>query len=335
MRFTLLPLAGSLALAACARSAPRAPVEGSPTGGPTVYTCTDGFRFAVRSHGDSADVSLPRRTVDLPGVPAASGARYEAQGVTFWSRGQEASLEADGAFHQGCAGRSAGSPWEAAMMRGIDFRAVGQEPGWVVELDEGEWLRYAGDYGATTLYAERPVAEPLPGGDGATYRVQDGGRELAVTIREAPCLDAMSGESFSHTVAVRLDGAERSGCGKPLMTGELTERYWRLVELNGRPAAAPAQGREPHLRLRTEGRQAAGSTGCNSFSGQYERRGDTLRFGRMATTLMACVDPAPGAQEQEFLRMLEAVDRGVAVGNDLTLYADQVPVARFEAVWLR
>jgi heat shock protein HslJ len=30
----------------------------------------------------------------------------------------------------------------------------------------------------------------------------------------------------------------------------------------------------------------------NSFSGQFEREGDRIRFGRMVATLMACADPA-------------------------------------------
>ncbi|HET7874943.1 MAG TPA: META domain-containing protein [Methylomirabilota bacterium] len=327
----------TLGLGACTGT--RGPAPASDAGaaapaGTTVYTCTDGYRFSTRVRADSIVVSLPHGSTTLPGVPSASGAKYAAGGVTFWSKGEEAMLETDGAAHQGCAGRTAGSPWEAALMLGIDFRAVGQEPGWVLELDEGRWLRYVGNYGATTLYAENPQAEPAEEG-GAGYRVRDGERELTVTIREARCQDAMSGESFTHTVVVRLDGSELSGCGKPLMSGELTERYWKLIELNGRPAIVPQQGRETHLRLREQDRQAAGSTGCNSFSGQYEREGDRLRFGRMVTTLMACVDPALNTQEQEFLRMLEAVDRGVAVNDDLTLYAGERAVAKFQAVWLR
>jgi heat shock protein HslJ len=184
------------------------------------------------------------------------------------------------------------------------------------------------------MFAEAPVSEPAEGG-GLTYRLREGGRELLATIRELPCQDAMSGGAFSHTVAIRLDNRELRGCGRPLMSGELTERYWKLTELDGTPAVMPKHGREAHLRLRAEGGEAGGSTGCNSFGGHYELAGDRIRFSRMVSTLMACDDPAINTQEAAFLRMLESADRAVAVGDDLTLYAGDRAIARFVAVWLR
>ena len=333
-----LLFAAAAVLGGCSGSRAPSPAAELPDStaakGTTVYGCADGFRFSMRPEGDSAIVSLPRRLVSLPRTPAASGAKYAAGGITFWDKGREATLHVEGTEHAGCSGLAAGSPWEAAMMLGIDFRAVGQEPGWILDLDEGHWLRYVGDYGTVTLFDEAPNAETAPDG-GITYRLRDGGRELLVTIRELPCQDVMSGESYSHTVAIRLDERELRGCGRPLMSGELTERYWKLTELGGKPAVTPAHGREAHLRLRAEGGEAGGSTGCNSFGGRYEREGDRIRFSRMVSTMMACDDPAIMTQETEFLRMLEAADRAVAVGDDLTLYTGYRPVARFAAVWLR
>lgn len=64
-------------------------------------------------------------------------------------------------------------------------------------------------------------------------------------------------------------------------------------------------------RLRTEitfsaeGR-AFGSGGCNRFTGGYELDGAALRFGRMASTQMACA-PAAMDQERRFHEALEAV----------------------------
>jgi hypothetical protein len=98
-----------------------------------VYTCADGFRFSTRPRNDSIVVSLPEGAVSLPPVTAASGARYWGGGVTFWSKGPEAGLEMPGATRSGCHGRPAGNPWEEALLLGIDFRALGQEPGWVLD----------------------------------------------------------------------------------------------------------------------------------------------------------------------------------------------------------
>ena len=300
--------------------------------GSTVYACGDRVRFSVRSLGRSLVLALPERTDTLLPVEAASGAKYGARTVTFWSKGEESTLEVGGAHHAGCRGRRAGDPWEEAMLMGVDFRAVGQEPGWALDLVDGGWVRYVGDYGATRAYAAsaRQVRGAAPGT--AAWEAEPEGRNLRIEIRERPCQDAMSGESFTHAVTVRLDGQAVEGCGRMTPPGELTNRYWKLTELDGRPVVV-GSGREPHLRFQAADAHVAGSTGCNSLSGTFERHGDRLTLSRMLTTLMACTDTTLSGQEQRFVRILATVDRAGTVGDRLTLYAHDRPVARFEAVY--
>jgi heat shock protein HslJ/membrane-bound inhibitor of C-type lysozyme len=314
---------------------PDTPPAATTATGTTVYSCADSVRFSVRPRGDSVVVALPQGAVTLPRQTSGSGARYSAAGVTFWSKGRDARLEQGEATSTGCVGRPAGDPWEEALLLGVDFRAVGQEPGWVLDFAEGRYLRYIGDYGGTTVFAPAPEAVSMAGG-GVTWRARDAdGREIVVTARETPCRDAMSGQEFTHTVSVRLEGREANGCGRALLSGDMTERYWKLVELGGRPPVSGQAAREPHLRLREQEDRVTGSTGCNSFGGEFEREGERIRFGRMVTTLMACTDTALMAQEREFLRMLEEVDRAGVVGDDMTLYAGDRPLARFTAVYFR
>jgi heat shock protein HslJ/membrane-bound inhibitor of C-type lysozyme len=302
--------------------------------GTTVYACPDGVRFSIRPVGDSVVVSLPERMDTLPRVEAASGAKYAAGGVVFWSKGEEASLEAGGASHTGCRGRAAGDPWEEAALMGVEFRAVGQEPGWALDLAEGRWIRYVGDYGATRVYAASPRQARGAAEGTVVYDAEPEGRALRVEIRQAPCRDVMSGQSFTHAVTVRLDTSTVKGCGWMTRPGELTNTYWKLTELDGQPVVV-GKAREPHLRLRMDDSRADGSAGCNSFSGTYERAGDRLTFGKLVTTMMACIDPALSRQEQRFLQVLASVDRAAAVGDRLTLYAKDRPVARFVAVYFQ
>jgi putative lipoprotein len=83
----------------------RVAAAGSPAG-PRVfaYDC-DGLAFRAEVAGERALVFLPGRTVALAHVPSASGAKYSDGNVTFWSKGEEASLEVDGAVHAGCRAR--------------------------------------------------------------------------------------------------------------------------------------------------------------------------------------------------------------------------------------
>jgi len=329
-----------LSLAAC-RAAPPAADAGADsvaaTGpavpGTWVYACPGGERFLVRIQADSAIVEVPPRVYRLPQVIAASGVRYEAGGTELWTKGDEARLTAPGASHDGCTGTRADKPWDAARLMGYELRAVGQEPGWVLDIDQDGGLSYVGDYGSTRFVA--PLGTPTHDSSGVTYRASADGHDLAVTIRETPCQDVMSGEAFTHTVSLVVDGRDLNGCGRALQTPELTGKYWKLIELEGAAAVAAADAREPHLRLIAENSRAAGSTGCNRFSGTFERGGDTIRFGPLAMTRMACVDPAMNRQEQDFVRVLEAVNRFAVRNDSLTLFTGDRPAARFVAVYLR
>lgn len=111
-------------------------------------------------------------------------------------------------------------PWDQARARGAEFRAIGQEPGWSLEIDRGRSIRYTGDYGQVqlTMPAPEPTRDSV---DAVTYRVQAESRDLTVVIREEPCQDVMSGEAFTHAVTIRLDGRELAGCGRMLTAGEL------------------------------------------------------------------------------------------------------------------
>jgi heat shock protein HslJ/uncharacterized membrane protein len=229
---------------------------------------------------------------------------------------------------------AADSPWEKARLQGVEFRAIGQEPGWLVELDQGRELRYTGDYGETRFTA--PAPEPVRDAASGTiiHTARADSRELVVIIREAECQDAMSGEPFPLSVIVRYEAKELRGCGRTLMTDDLLGVYWKLVELSGVAAPATDKAREAHLRFAAEGSRVSGSTGCNSMSGSVSLASDRLRFGPVATTRMACLDPAIAHQEQEFLRALQAADRFSLAGGQLTLYAAEKAVARFAAMYL-
>lgn len=113
----------------------------------------------------------------------------------------------------------------------------------------------------------------------------------------------------------------------------ITEKYWKLIELNGKPIAPAEEGRrEAHFILKNEDNRVTGSTGCNVMKGSYSLPGENaIRFSRMATTRMGCIDIE---YEQEYLNVFEDCD-GYIIQNDvLTLSKEEVPLARFEAVYL-
>ena len=68
----------------------------------------------------------------------------------------------------------------------------------------------------------------------------------------------------------------------------------------------------------------SGSSGCNSYSGTYEISGETVEFGEMISTLIACIEPE-GIMEQEadFFNAMKNAERFQLQGDLLVLFDSQ------------
>lgn len=132
----------------------------------------------------------------------------------------------------------------------------------------------------------------------------------------------------------RITGALAAHYVLTKLAAGVTERYWKLVELNGRPV--PTLQREPYLILEAADGRANGFGGCNAFTGSYQldAAASRISFGQIASTMMACASGM--AVEQAFHAVLRRVDNYSLDGDRLTLNrARMAPLARFEAVYLR
>ena len=113
--------------------------------------------------------------------------------------------------------------------------------------------------------------------------------------------------------------------GRELSTDQrvLTGIEWRLVSLG--PTGAEQDvvpGTTVTLRLGDDGR-AGGSTGCNSYGGNYQVRGDTISFSRIVATRRACLDQNANEQEHRFLSALETASRFRLSSKRLTIISDR------------
>ena len=125
-------------------------------------------------------------------------------------------------------------------------------------------------------------------------------------------------------VAILCAGATAQ-TGRVMSTDQrvLAGTDWRLVSLGTAGAETPVvQGTTVTLVLGEDGR-ASGSTGCNSYSGTYQVRGDNILFSRLVSTRRACLDQNANQQEQRFLSALEAANRFRLSSNRLTIVSDR------------
>jgi uncharacterized membrane protein len=109
---------------------------------------------------------------------------------------------------------SSAEPWERARLAGADIRGIGQEPGWTVEVHEGERIVLVSEYGARTETFRAPVRHALAGG--AERYTASGTRPIEVTVEPVACADVMSGEPFPLTITVIAPPDTLRGCGRRL-----------------------------------------------------------------------------------------------------------------------
>lgn len=102
--------------------------------------------------------------------------------------------------------------WDEARQRGVTLRAVGQEPGWTLEVAAGRQIEFVTNYG------ERRVVAPDPGatrdGSRTVYHAVTEAADLRIVVSDEACSDAMSAAPYPLTVAVTLGGETVTGCGR-------------------------------------------------------------------------------------------------------------------------
>lgn len=180
------------------------------------YNCGDSLDFAAHVKPDSSWLFLPDTTLKVMPVTSGSGAKYQGSGYIYWSKGNEAILQEPTGSFLTCQTVPQEKSWQAARIRDVDFRALGQEPGWYLEIRHGGQMTYIGNYGNDSL----TVATPTPTVDSAAssrvYKTETASQNISVEIAEEPCTDSMSGFQFPSTVTVTVDGETYQGCGRQL-----------------------------------------------------------------------------------------------------------------------
>jgi uncharacterized membrane protein len=242
--------------------------------------------FGLGFDGMDAVLSLGTDIRRLPPVVSASGARFADNGQTgVWTKGEAATIRWQGQEAPACRG--------LALPPDAPLTARGNEPGWVLRLDEGG-AAFSSETGDSLTESPLPAPDARPGSLRWTLP------GLALTLSAAPCADSMSGMPYPLFAEVLTQTATLTGCaGDPML---LLQGDWRVLSL----ADADLAGAEgPAFTI--EGDRIAGQSGCNRFNAALTLDGESLRAGPAAVTRMAC-PPDRMALERAFLAALSAVD---------------------------
>lgn len=184
-----------------------------PMASTLVYECL-GYEFVARIGPGEMAIWLDDSYLILSQVRSASGVKYQEGEVIFWTKGDEATLFLNGQQHPDCQLVPGRAPWEDARRRGVNFRAVGNEPGWSLEIRDGAQILYVGDYGMNRVMTPDPGAQSVT--NGRIYHAITESNDLIVEVVDEACTDTMKGDSFPAQVTVTLNGETLRGCGMAL-----------------------------------------------------------------------------------------------------------------------
>ena len=165
---------------------------------------------------EKAWLFLRRDTIQLPPVPAASGVKFDNGEHVFWIKGDEAMLNTPKRKHKDCRNNLHQAIWEHAKLNGVDFRAVGNEPGWLLEISNKAEILFVTDYGQSRYSFVGAGVSSATQGLTTIYEARNDQGQIEIKLTAERCGDTMSDEKFPVTVNVLLNQSEYNGCGKAL-----------------------------------------------------------------------------------------------------------------------
>lgn len=193
--------------------------DATPASGTAHFRCESGQLLTIRFDNSANKAFLSGGDSDeraLDGRPVASGILYESPMESIRGKGDVIQYARGRMAPSECVQILEGQHRILVERRaaGIQWRALGQEPGWIVEVKADGGLEAQLDYGQrriTTPPADRE------GENGTTrWTAQTGAGSLDLTVNRGACNDTMSDDRYWFTATLVVDGQTLRGCAQPL-----------------------------------------------------------------------------------------------------------------------
>jgi heat shock protein HslJ len=113
----------------------------------------------------------------------------------------------------------------------------------------------------------------------------------------------------------------------------LTGTSWRLTQIGDQLVDNPPGDAAAHIQLQAGNSRVTGFAGCNRMFGGYSLDGESLKFGQVGATKMACLEEGRMELESSFFDTLSRVARWKITNSTLELLDDSGrSLATFAAV---
>jgi heat shock protein HslJ len=117
---------------------------------------------------------------------------------------------------------------------------------------------------------------------------------------------------------------------RELVTSDLTGKRWVLRSIGGESVNLRQDA--PFLNFDASKGSAGGNSGCNSFGGDYEASGASIKFSNLFQTMRACEFEDRMMVERGFMSALEAADRFRIEGSMLQILKGAKVLLEFAGV---
>jgi len=116
---------------------------------------------------------------------------------------------------------------------------------------------------------------------------------------------------------------------KSVVSNEITDKKWRLIEVQGEEVPAEINGKMPFIFMTSETGRITGNAGCNVMNGSFKiSENNKIEFKQMISTMMACLDMET---ESKLRKALEMADNYTISEDILSLNKGRMaPLARFQ-----
>ena len=184
------------------------------------------------------------------------------------------------------------------LAEGVDFYARGNEPFWALDIDFDKIFKFT-TMGGAAMNTPPLEAVQRQGTQEIRYEGETEAGKIIITLSPGECTDNMSGASFTHAVTVEhrqgneTEFTRYEGCGRFVADPRLASR-WDLIQLAGLPYDSSGFMKDaPYLEFDLAQGRLAGTDGCNRIIGSVQAMANTIVFGMLASTMMACPKSEP------------------------------------------
>lgn len=190
----------------------------------SVYECKrpDGavFEFTIRQGpGEMAawlpwEFGYPYLVLSLDSAEDAPTYREGEVAVRIDERG--AGLTVGEQRYTACSRNDLRSAWEHAKLTGVDFRAAGADPDWVLEIRNGDTMTFRADDARTAVQVPTPAPRTDAVERMSVFDASDPAQLFEVHISGTQCVAPDRGDVMGASVTVILNERSYTGCGRAL-----------------------------------------------------------------------------------------------------------------------